>query len=54
MDEMMQRAHVGPAIDPSQNRQSKLSRQPIVRTVSKISNKSAPKGECPRVHHGGK
>jgi len=43
----MERAHVGQPRDPGQNRQSKMGRTPIKRTVSKISERTAPKG----AHH---
>lgn len=41
-DETMQRAHIGPAKDPVQRKQSDLTRTPIVRTVSLITERKVP------------
>ena len=43
-DDTLQRMHIGPAKDPGQNRQPNLTREPIKRTVSQVTNRKPPSG----------
>ena len=49
MDEKMkQEQHVGPGEDNCEHRDIPMNRTPIKRTVSKVNERTASKGETPR------
>jgi hypothetical protein len=47
-EEMIQRGHLGPAKEYPQRKPAEVAREPIKRTVNKVTERTAQKGPTPR------